>query len=123
VNCVENNFLTQLVSEPTREGAPLDLFFANRDGLVGDVMVRGHLGHSDHEMIEFSVPGEVRRGVSRAATLDLQRADFGLLRKPVDKVLWEAVLQSKGVQKGWTSFEKEILKMWEQAVLMCQKMS
>ena len=48
---MEDNFLTQLVSEPTREGAPLDLLFANREGLVGDVMVGGHLGHSDHEMI------------------------------------------------------------------------
>jgi len=28
---------------------------------VGDVIVGGHLGHSDHEMIEFSIFGEVRR--------------------------------------------------------------
>jgi len=51
---VEDNFLTQLVSEPTRGGASLDLLFANREGLVGDV-VGGRLGFSDHEMIEFSV--------------------------------------------------------------------
>ena len=51
LECVEDNFLTQLVSEPTREGAPLDLLFMNREGLVGDVMVGGRLGHSDHEMI------------------------------------------------------------------------
>ncbi|GAB0180245.1 hypothetical protein GRJ2_000489800 [Grus japonensis] len=34
---VEDNFLTQLVSEPTREGTQLDLLFENREGLVGDV--------------------------------------------------------------------------------------
>ena len=49
--CVEENFLTQLVREPTMEGAPLDLLFVNREGLVGDVMVGGCLGHNDHEMI------------------------------------------------------------------------
>ncbi|KAK4822039.1 hypothetical protein QYF61_006952 [Mycteria americana] len=48
---VADNFLTQLVSEPTREGAPLDLLFVNREGLVSHVMVEGHLGQSDHEMI------------------------------------------------------------------------
>jgi len=32
------------VRESTREGAPLDLWFANR-GLVDDVMAGGHLGH------------------------------------------------------------------------------
>ena len=45
--CVEENFLTQLVREPTTEGAPLDLLFVNREGLVGDVMVGGCLGHSE----------------------------------------------------------------------------
>ncbi|GAB0180200.1 hypothetical protein GRJ2_000485300 [Grus japonensis] len=37
LECVEDNFLTQLVSELTREGALLDLLFVNREGLVGDV--------------------------------------------------------------------------------------
>lgn len=47
-------FLTQLVRESSREGSPLDLLFLNREGLVGDVVVRGHLGHSNHEIRVFS---------------------------------------------------------------------
>jgi len=62
LECVEDNFLTQLVSEPTMEGALLDLFFVNREGLVSDVMVGGHPGHSDHEMTALLILGEVRRG-------------------------------------------------------------
>jgi len=54
LECVEDNFLTQLVREPTRGGASLDLLFTNREGLVGDAVVGGCLGISDHEMIEFS---------------------------------------------------------------------
>ncbi|KAK4827898.1 LOW QUALITY PROTEIN: hypothetical protein QYF61_022321 [Mycteria americana] len=119
LECVEDNVLTQLVSEPTREGALLDLLFVNREGLVGDVMVGGCLGHSDHERIEFLILGEERRGASRTAALDFQRADFGLFRRPVDRVPWEAVLKGKGVQEGWTFFKKEILKTQEQAVPMC----
>jgi len=53
LECVEDNFLTQLVNEPTRQGDSLDLLFTNREGLVGDVVVRGHLGLSDHEMPKF----------------------------------------------------------------------
>ncbi|KAK4810854.1 hypothetical protein QYF61_008826 [Mycteria americana] len=123
LECVEGNFLTQLVSESTREGAPLDLLFANREGLEGDVMAGGRLGHSDHEMIEFSILGEVRNVVSRTATLDFRRADFGLFRGLVDRVPGEAVLKGKGVQEGWTFFRKEILKAQEQAVPMCRKTS
>jgi len=54
----EENVLTQL-SESTREGTLLDLLFENREGLVGDVMAGGCLGHSDHEMIEFLILQEV----------------------------------------------------------------
>ena len=47
---MEDNFLTQLVSEPTRGGASLDLLFTNRAGLVGDVVFRGCLGLSNHDI-------------------------------------------------------------------------
>jgi len=55
----------QLVSEPTRGGASLDLLFTNREGLVGDVVVEGHLWLSHHEMTEFLVRGEVKRGSAK----------------------------------------------------------
>jgi len=48
----------QLVSEPARGGTSLDLLFTIREALVGDVVVRGSLGISDHEVIEFLVCGE-----------------------------------------------------------------
>ncbi|KAK4823087.1 hypothetical protein QYF61_025709 [Mycteria americana] len=67
--------------------------------------------------------GEVRRGVSRTAILDVRRADFGLFRRLVDRVPWEAVLKGKGVQEGWMFFMKEIFKAQEQAVPMYQKTS
>ena len=66
---MENNFLTQLVSEATREGALLDLLLVNREELVVEIKVGGRLGCSDHEMIEFSILGETKRGVSKTATL------------------------------------------------------
>ena len=83
---VADNFLTQLVSEPTREGALLDLVFVNREGLVDDVAVGGRLGHSDHEIIEFSILRETRKGDSRTAILDFQRADFVLFRHLLDRI-------------------------------------
>ncbi|KAK4828050.1 hypothetical protein QYF61_023088 [Mycteria americana] len=123
LECVADNFLTQLVCEPTREGAPLDLLFTNREGLVSHVMVGGRLGQSDHEMIEFLIHGEVRRGVSKTAALDFRRADFGLFRRLVERVPWEAALKGKGVQEGWTFFKEEVLKAQEQAVPRCRKTS
>lgn len=50
---MEDNFLTQLVNKPTREGVLLDLLFVNTEGLVGDFVVSGYLGLSAQEMLEF----------------------------------------------------------------------
>lgn len=50
---VEDNFLMQKVRELAREGAPLDLLFANWEGLEGDVMAGGCLGHSNQKMKSF----------------------------------------------------------------------
>ena len=61
LECMEDNFLMQLVREPTRRRAPLGLLFTDREGLVGDVEVGSCLCQSDHEMEEFSVLGKVRR--------------------------------------------------------------
>ena len=85
---MEDCFLTQLVSEPTRGGAPLDLLFTNREGLVEDVIVGSCLGQSDHEVVGFSILGEARKETSKTAVLDFRRADFVLLRTLVGGVPW-----------------------------------
>ncbi|RMC21781.1 hypothetical protein DUI87_02650 [Hirundo rustica rustica] len=99
LECVEDNFLSQLVGEPTRGRTMLDLLFVNRDGLVGDVVVGGRLGQSDHEIIEFSIFGEVRRSTSKTLPLDFQRADFGLFRRLIQSIPWEAALKNKSSGK------------------------
>lgn len=46
------NFLTELSSEATRGGTPLNPLLMNLQSLVGDVVVvGGSLGHSNHKII------------------------------------------------------------------------
>jgi len=45
--------MMQVVEEPTRKGALLDLVLTNKEGLVEDVKAGGRLSCSDHEMVEF----------------------------------------------------------------------
>ncbi|PKU41653.1 rna-directed dna polymerase from mobile element jockey-like [Limosa lapponica baueri] len=120
---MEDNFLTQLVGEPTRGGALLDLLLTNREGLVGDVVVGGCLGLSDHEMVKFSIIREVRKGVSKTSTLNFQRVDFSLFRSMYGKVPWEAALKGKGIQEGWVFFKEEVLKAQVQAIPVHCKVS
>ena len=121
LECVGDNFLTQLVREPMRGSNILDLLFVNREDLVGDVKVGGRLGQSGHEMLDFSILVEPWRGVSRIATLDFWRADFNLFRTMVEKVPWEVVLESMGAQEGWEYFKETVLKVQDLTIPMSQK--
>ena len=112
-----------MVKDSTRGSKILDLLFVNREGLVGDVEVGGCLEHSDHKMLDFSIPVEPRRGVSRTATLDFQRADFNLFRTMVQRVPWEVVLESVGAQEGWEYFNGVILKVQELTIPKPRKTS
>lgn len=46
-----------------------------------------------------------------------QRAHFDLFRRLAERVPWEAILRSKGIQEDWAFFKKEILEVLEQAIL------
>ena len=50
------------------------------------MVVRSYLEHSDHEITEFSVLGEVRRRVSKTATLDFRQADFEIFSTLVGRI-------------------------------------
>ncbi|GAB0207049.1 ubiquitin-associated protein 1 [Grus japonensis] len=99
---LDDNFLVQLLKEPTRKGALLDLLLVNREGLVGEVAIGGCLGHSDHEVVEFKIFGDRRKTATKTSTLDMGRADFRLLRELVSQIPWETALEGIGVHQCWS---------------------
>ncbi|XP_062466520.1 uncharacterized protein LOC134159318 [Pezoporus occidentalis] len=113
LDCVEDNFLLQVIEEPTRRGAMLDLVLTNREGLVGKVMLQGSLGCSDHEMVEFEVLRTVRRACSKLTALVFKRADFGLFRNLLWKVPWDIALEGRGAQDCWLIFKDHLLQAQE----------
>ena len=74
------------------------------------------LGQSNHEIVEFSILGDVRRVTCKTAVLNFKRADFDPFRTLVAQVPWESLLKGKGVQEAWTLLKMDILKAQEQAV-------
>lgn len=80
LQCVEDNFLMQMVVELVRSDVPLDLVLTKKEGLSGDVKAGGSLGWSNHETAEFKILCERSKAISRIATLDFRRANFSFLK-------------------------------------------
>ncbi|GAB0182547.1 hypothetical protein GRJ2_000720000 [Grus japonensis] len=113
LECVDDNFLLQVIEEPTRRGAMLDLILTNKEGLVGDVKLKGSLGCSDHKMVEFRILRAARRACSKLTTLDFRRADFGLFRDLLGRIPWDKVLEGRGAQDSWLVFKGHLLQAQE----------
>lgn len=58
----------------------MDLVFTNREGLVKNVELKGSLGCSDYEMVEFEILKAVRRASGRLTSLDFVRAGLTFSR-------------------------------------------
>ncbi|PKU41308.1 glycerol kinase [Limosa lapponica baueri] len=106
----------------------LNPILTNTEGLVGNVKLKGSLGCSDHEMVEFKILRAERRVCNKLTTLDFRRADFGLLRGLLGRVTWEKALEGRGAQASWLVFKdpnsgvvypkKEEIKQKSQEVCM-----
>ncbi|GAB0190077.1 hypothetical protein GRJ2_001473000 [Grus japonensis] len=116
LECVDDNFLLQVIGEPTRRGAMLDLILTNKESLVGDVKLEGSLGCSDHKMVEFKFLRAARRACSKLTTLDFRRADFGLFRDLLGRIPWDKALEGRGAQDSWLVFKHHLLQAQERCI-------
>ncbi|PKU42977.1 hypothetical protein llap_6738 [Limosa lapponica baueri] len=108
--------ITVFSMEPTRRGAMLDLVLTNNKGLVGNVKLKGNLGCSDHEMVEFKILWAGRREHSKLTTLDFRRAHFGLFRDLLGKLPWGKALEGRGAQENSLICKDHLLQIQEQHI-------
>ena len=116
LECINDNFLLQVIEEPMRRGATLDLVLTNKQGLMGNVKLKGSLGCSDHEMVEFKILRAARRVHSKLTTLDFRRADFGLFRDLLGRIPWDKALEGRGAQDSWLIFKGHLLQAQERCI-------
>lgn len=71
----------------------LALFWTSKEELVRNVKLKGNPVCSDHEMMEFDILRAVRVGYSELSTCNFGKADFGLFRDLLGRVLWNKALE------------------------------
>jgi len=118
---INDNFLMQVVEEPTRKGTLLDLVLTNKEGLAEDVKAGGRLGCSNHEMVEFRILRGGSRAISRIKTLDFRRANFGLFKELLRGIPWARALEGRAVQECWSVFKCHFLHAQEWCIPLRKK--
>lgn len=113
-----------MTEEPTSKGAVPNLALTNKEELV-NVKLKGSLGCSDHEEVDFKdlrwiLRGSEERG-KKITTLDYERADFGIFKDLLSRVPWDRTVEGRAAQKGWMILKSCLLQVQLQCLLTKRK--
>jgi len=108
LNCVDNNFLHQHISTPTRDKYINDLFLCGNRSIIHDVEVEQNFGTSDHKIIKASIRLFVPRVVRTPRKVyQYSRGDYTNMQIKVNSVNWNSLFQkTKSVNQQWFIFKK-----------------
>jgi len=123
LECIEDDFLSQVTDSPTQRDAILDLLVTNARELIGDVKIGGSLGCSDHKLLEFTVLSDIHQVKSQVKTLNFRKAKFQLFKELVNGIPWETALRNKGVGQRWQRqiFKDAFHRAQELSIPRCKK--
>lgn len=92
LECIEENFLVQVLDKATRDEVLPDLVLTIAEELNKEGKLGGTWGCSDCALFELVILREMAKSkVSR-------RTNFRLFRKLLDEIPWEVVLRGRGVE-------------------------
>jgi len=107
VDFANENFLEQLVEEPTRGDNFLDLIFSTEENLVSQVTVGEPLGTSDHNTVRCLIQLPTNRAIPNAKRrLNFRLANFVRFKRDLGN-LQPTRLES--VEASWTNFKIRFL--------------
>ncbi|CAM4590454.1 unnamed protein product [Lepidochelys kempii] len=116
LDAIADGFLHQVVAEPTRGDAILDLVLVISEDLIEEMIVGDNLGSSHHELIQFKLNGRINKNKSATRVFDFKRADFQKLRKLVREVDWTEELMDLKVEEAWDYFKSKLQKLSEACI-------
>lgn len=112
MECVDN-FFPQVMEEPLRRSAVILFALTKKEGLVGDVKLKGSLSCSGQELGEFKILGAGRGLHSKLSVLDFRRTESGLFNELLSRLPWNEALEEQGAQRSWLILKVCLLQAQE----------
>ena len=100
---LSDNFLNQMVLQPTRGDNILDLILTNHSDMVSDVEVGESI--SDHNIVTFKTNvNPYQRKSSKREFHNFEKADWSGLNELFRHVPWECVFVSNDINEVWNAW-------------------
>ena len=114
---VRDNFLHQLVLDPTRENSLLDLVLTNQPDLILDVTVIDNLPLTDHDAVKFSLCTiDALQTPCKRSLYNYKKADLSLLIDTLSHIPWSVIESACDIEDSWLQFKDLFLTAVEVTV-------
>ena len=107
LDCLEDCFLTQHVTEPTREDSVLDLVITDEPGMIDSVNVYGQFSTSDYNVLYWTTNVVTTNERSTKTLRDFNKADIISIKKELRSTVWDFDTDMD-VNDLWTTFSNKI---------------
>ncbi len=108
---VEDSFLSQIVTQPTRWNNILDIALTTDTDLISDCEVGEILSGCDHHMIWFRIRTKHQATVNKSKVPDYRNADFDLARELLLSETWEQQNVSISLDQEWSTFRDKLIEV------------
>jgi hypothetical protein len=117
IDCVNDNFLFQGVTESTRSNNILDLILTSEENMIENVTVGEPFGSSDHQIIRFNFNACTQEGSTVEIKIhDYFKAEYGQMREDSKQINWEGIVMGVDIEADWNCFKLEIAKLRDKYV-------
>ena len=123
IECLGNNFLFQLVEEPTRGKKFLDLVLSSDDSIVQKLQVGEPFESSDHQVIRFELICEKRTLEKNLKIYDYFKADYNEIRKYAESLNWGSInkLNINSVDEIWAEIKTNLADVKDKFINLKRK--
>ena len=109
-NCFQNNFMFQLVRDPTRGDEILDLILSNNLNIVREIDVGESLGNSDHAIVRFSIISSIASRDNNSFVPNFSHANFDHFRHYLANISWNLVFDGLDTNEMWEKFKNIVFE-------------
>jgi len=121
-HCLEDNFLVQHVTTPTRNENILDLVITDELDMVTDIIDLGVLATSDHHALQWKLLVSTVSCDRTRQVFDYARADICQIKTKLASQDWKNLFCNRNVEDCWGLF-KEVLHQLETKYVPMKKVN
>ena len=116
VESTNNNFLCQVIDEPTRGRNYLDLVLSSEESMVQNVLVEEPFETSDHQVIRFEILSKKVECAKNTLKYDYYKTDYNAVREDIKSFKFDNSLNITEINQSWLNIKQNILNVRDKYV-------